>query len=140
MSEDQNVRVFGMKRQKADGFSSSSGFSSISVSERLYMECIQTSVQKQFNVGAFEGGMPYMFYPGFLRIVYVFRGRVLEKIGPKKLGILGGIIVGGGWILSVFSGSDTQHMASGYHLRRYCRSRSRPRLWWTIAVATDGSR
>jgi MFS family permease len=44
-----------------------------------------------------------IFLASFATMVF-FGGRVLEKLGPKKLGILGGIIVGFGWITSKWTG------------------------------------
>jgi MFS family permease len=41
-----------------------------------------------------------MFFIAFFAGIFPFSGRLLEKIGPKKLGIIGGVIVGLGWILS----------------------------------------
>jgi MFS transporter, OFA family, oxalate/formate antiporter len=56
--------------------------------------------QNFFKIGAFEGGLPFMFFIAFFAGIFPFSGRILEKVGPRKLGIIGGAIVGAGWILS----------------------------------------
>lgn len=56
--------------------------------------------QDFFKVGAFEGGLPFMFFLAFFAGIFPFSGRWLEKIGPRNLGIIGGAFLGLGWILS----------------------------------------
>ena len=57
-------------------------------------------VQNLFKVGAFDGGLPFMFFIAFFAGVFPFSGRLLEKVGPRTMGVGGGVIVGLGWILS----------------------------------------
>ncbi len=57
-------------------------------------------VQNLFKVGAFDGGLPYMFFLAFFAGIFPFSGRLLEKLGPRTMGIIGGVVVGAGWILS----------------------------------------
>lgn len=60
-------------------------------------------VQKLFSIGAFQGGMPYMIFLAFFAGLFPFGGRMLEKMGPRKVGMIGGAIVGIGWLLSSLS-------------------------------------
>ncbi|HAV10422.1 MAG TPA: MFS transporter [Dehalococcoidia bacterium] len=101
MTVTQTDRVFGMEATKGRWLFVVFGFLiNICLGSAYTWSVFKTSVQQQFKVGAFEGGMPYMFILAFFALFMFFGGRVLEKLGPKKIGIIGGIVVGGGWILS----------------------------------------
>lgn len=60
-------------------------------------------VQNLFGIGAFQGGLPFMIFLAFFAGLFPFGGRMLEKMGPRKVGIIGGAIVGIGWLLSSFA-------------------------------------
>ena len=57
-------------------------------------------VRNLFKISAFESGLPFMVFIAFFAGIFPFSGRLLEKVGPMKLGMIGGAIVGLGWILS----------------------------------------
>ena len=57
-------------------------------------------VQKLFQTSAFDSGAPFMVFLAFFAILMFFGGRLLSTLGPKKVGIIGGVLVGAGWILS----------------------------------------
>jgi MFS family permease len=50
----------------------------------------------------FKYAIPYGVFLFFFAAVFPFSGQVLEKIGPKKQGLIGGIIVALAWILAAF--------------------------------------
>jgi len=60
-------------------------------------------VRKAFNVSASMANLPFMVFLAFFAVTMFFGGRVMEKLGPRRLGIIGGIIVGLGWLLSSFT-------------------------------------
>lgn len=60
-------------------------------------------VRKTFDVSASMANLPFMVFLAFFAVTMFFGGRVMEKLGPRKLGIIGGIIVGLGWLLSSFA-------------------------------------
>jgi len=60
-------------------------------------------VEKAFNVSAFQGNLPFMVFLAFFAVTMFVGGQIMEKLGPKKLSIIGGIIVGIGWVLSSFA-------------------------------------
>jgi OFA family oxalate/formate antiporter-like MFS transporter len=52
-------------------------------------------VRKAFTgISAFEANLLFMVFLAFFSVLMFFGGRVMEKLGPRKLGIIGGIIVG----------------------------------------------
>jgi MFS family permease len=57
-------------------------------------------VQKLLNASATEAGLPFMIFLALFATMVFFGGQVMAKLGPKKLGIIGGIIVGLGWMLA----------------------------------------
>ena len=55
------------------------------------------------KVSSIEGNLPFMIFLAFFAILMFFGGKIMEKLGPKKLALIGGIIVGLGWGLSYFA-------------------------------------
>lgn len=55
------------------------------------------------KVSSLEGNLPFMLFLAFFSITMFFGGKIMEKLGPKKLALTGGIIVGLGWGLSYFA-------------------------------------
>ena len=64
-------------------------------------------VQKLLNMSATEAGMPFMVFLALFAIMVFFGGQVMAKLGPKMLGMIGGAIVGAGWMLASFASSGT---------------------------------
>ncbi len=60
-------------------------------------------LEKMFEVGATESGLPYMAFLASYAIVMPIAGGYIDKYGPKLLTIIGGAIVALGWILSGFA-------------------------------------
>jgi len=63
------------------------------------------AVEKVYQVSAFQGNLPYMTFLLFFAVTMFFGGRIMEKTGPRRLALIGGITVGLGWILSSFASS-----------------------------------
>lgn len=55
------------------------------------------------GISAFQANQPFMVSLAFFAVLMFFGGRVMEKLGPRKMGMIGGIIVGLGWLLSAFA-------------------------------------
>ncbi|MFO7568275.1 MAG: OFA family MFS transporter [Smithellaceae bacterium] len=60
-------------------------------------------VRQAFDVSASMANLPFMVFLAFFAVTMFFGGRLMEKMGPRKLGIIGGVIVGLGWLLSSFA-------------------------------------
>ena len=57
------------------------------------------------KVTSMEGNLPFMLFLAFFAMTMFFGGKIMEKLGPKKLALIGGLIVGLGWGLSYFASS-----------------------------------
>ncbi len=60
-------------------------------------------IKKSFSVTGMQSNLPFMIFLAFFAITMFFGGKFMEKLGPKKLAIIGGLIVGLGWALSFFA-------------------------------------
>ena len=95
------TKLFGMPAEKGRWILVVLGFIiNLCLGSVYAYSVFKVPVQNLFKIGAFEGGLPFMFFIAFFAGIFPFSGRLLEKVGPKKLGIIGGAIVGLGWILS----------------------------------------
>jgi MFS family permease len=61
------------------------------------------AVEKTFGVSSFMGNLPFMTFLAFFSILMFFGGQLMGKLGPRNLSLLGGVIVGVGWMLSSFA-------------------------------------
>jgi MFS family permease len=57
------------------------------------------------KISSFESNFPFMGFLTFFAVLMFFGGQIMEKLGPRNLAIIGGVIVGAGWFLSSFAGS-----------------------------------
>ncbi|MFA6033367.1 MAG: OFA family MFS transporter [Myxococcota bacterium] len=57
-------------------------------------------VEKVLGVSASQGILPFMIFLAFFAVTMFFGGKLMEKLGPRNQIIIGGIIVGLGWMLS----------------------------------------
>ena len=61
------------------------------------------SIEKIFNVGATQSGMPYMTALAVYALFMLLTGRYLDKFNPRSIITLGGLLVSLGWILSAYA-------------------------------------
>jgi MFS transporter, OFA family, oxalate/formate antiporter len=62
-------------------------------------------LQKAYGWTAAEATVPFQLSIAFFAIAMVIAGRWQDKAGPRKVGMIGGALVGAGFILSSFLGS-----------------------------------
>jgi MFS family permease len=58
------------------------------------------AVEKVFDVTAFQGNLPFMTFIACFSVTMFFGGTLMERIGPRWTALLGGLVVGLGWLLS----------------------------------------
>ncbi|NBW87100.1 MAG: MFS transporter, partial [Planctomycetia bacterium] len=58
------------------------------------------AVEKVFDVSAFQGNLPFMTFIACFSVTMFFGGTLMERIGPRWTALLGGLVVGLGWLLS----------------------------------------
>jgi predicted MFS family arabinose efflux permease len=76
--------------------------------ERVYAYSIFLGpVKKAFDSSAFLSILPFMVFLAFFSILMFFGGRVMEKLGPRSLGIIGDVIVGLGWLAIAHTATAT---------------------------------
>ena len=61
------------------------------------------SLEKIFNIGSTESGMPYMIALAFYALFMFITGKYLERFNPRTVMLVGGSLVSLGWILSSFA-------------------------------------
>lgn len=60
-------------------------------------------LESLWGIPASQSGYPFMVFLAVFAIVMPFAGSLMAKWGPKKTTMLGGLLVGGGWIGASFS-------------------------------------
>lgn len=65
----------------------------------------RVTIEKMFNIGSMQSGMPYMMALAFYAIFMFLTGKYLDKFNPKLIILIGGLLVSLGWILSSFAPS-----------------------------------
>src|SRR3989304_3754412 len=63
-------------------------------------------LQKAYGWSAFEATVPFAISIGAFAVAMVIAGRWQDKAGPKVVGVTGGILLGVGFLLSSFLGSN----------------------------------
>lgn len=102
-----NIKVFGIKAESGRWIFVLLGFIiNICLGSVYAYSVFKKPVQDWFSktysvsVGSLEGNLPFMLFLAFFALFVFVGGRVLDKWGPRKLGIIGGVVVGAGWILA----------------------------------------
>jgi MFS transporter, OFA family, oxalate/formate antiporter len=60
-------------------------------------------LESLFQVNATESGLPYTLCLTFFAVLIPIAGGIIDKFGPRILAIIGGIIVGLGWMISSYA-------------------------------------
>ena len=57
-------------------------------------------LEELFGIGATESGWPYMLFLCFYALTMPLAGTLIEKLGPRRTTMLGGLILAAGWFAS----------------------------------------
>jgi MFS family permease len=60
-------------------------------------------IRKYYDLDATQSALPFIVFLAFFAFLMPFGGRWIQKYGPRKIGVIGGILVGVGWLLAGFS-------------------------------------
>ena len=67
----------------------------------------KTPLEELFDAGATQSNLPFMVILAVFALFTFFAGRFVESQGPRRVMIVGGIVIGSGWILTMFASSMT---------------------------------
>lgn len=62
-------------------------------------------LEEMFKVSATQGGLPYMIFLAMFALFTFVAGKFIDKVGPRKVMMVGGALVGIGWMLTYFAGN-----------------------------------
>ena len=62
-------------------------------------------LEELFKISATQGNLPFMVFIAIFALFTFFAGKFIDKYGPRKVMMLGGVVVGVGWILTTFASS-----------------------------------
>lgn len=60
----------------------------------------KTPIEEQFQIDATMSGLPYLVFLLMYTASMVITGKIIDRVNPKIMILIGGIMVGTGWILS----------------------------------------
>lgn len=60
-------------------------------------------IERLYNIGAIESGLPYMIALAFYALLMFFSGRYLRNYRPRTIMIVGASLISLGWILSAYA-------------------------------------
>lgn len=96
-----NEKVFGMAAEKGRwGFVVLGFVINICLGSVYAYSVFAKPVRELMNVSATQAGLPFMIFLAFFAIMVFVGGQLIAKLGPRNLGILGGVILGIGWMLA----------------------------------------
>jgi len=103
----ENTKLFGMKPESGRWIFVLLGFViNICLGSVYAYSVFKKPVQDWFSkthsvsVSALEGNLPFMIFLAFFALFVFVGGRLMDRLGPRKLGLIGGVVVGLGWILA----------------------------------------
>ena len=59
-------------------------------------------IEGALNISSLDSGLPFMVFLIMYALAMPFAGSFIEKVGPKKMTMIGGVIISSGWIFSGF--------------------------------------
>lgn len=63
---------------------------------------LRVEIEQVLGLTTWQSGLPYMVSLGFYAFFMLLTGKVIDKIHPRHLGLMGALLVGFGWLASGF--------------------------------------
>lgn len=102
----RNTKVFGMPSERGRWIFIPLGIILFMCLGTVYSWSVfRKPLENLFNIGATQSGLPYMLFLASYAALMPISGGFIDKYSPKLIIILGGILVGSGWILSAYATS-----------------------------------
>jgi len=100
----QPQKLFGLpQKQGRWGFVVMGFMVNLCMGANFSWSIFRKPLEALLNIGATESGLPFTFFLGSFVFSTLLASRFLEKLGPRKTMIIGGLIVGMGWTLASFA-------------------------------------
>ncbi|QNB46392.1 MFS transporter [Thermanaerosceptrum fracticalcis] len=100
----KKIKVFGMAAEKGRWLYIPLGIIIFMCLGTVYSWSVfRKPLENLFNIGATQSGLPYMLFLASYAILMLISGGFIDKYTPKTTIIIGGIVVGLGWILSGYA-------------------------------------
>jgi MFS family permease len=100
----KKIKVFGMAAEKGRWLYIPLGIIIFMCLGTVYSWSVfRKPLENLFNIGATQSGLPYMLFLASYAILMLISGGFIDKYSPKTIIIVGGAIVGLGWILSGYA-------------------------------------
>lgn len=101
MRNEESETLFGVSAERGRWLLVVIGFAvNICLGSVYAYSVFRNPLQHLFETTTFESGLPYMVFQIVLALLMYFGGGLISTIGPGRVGMIGGALVGGGWILS----------------------------------------
>lgn len=63
----------------------------------------RSPLEEKWGISATQSGLPYMVFLALFGICMALAGRRMDRWGPRKAGVIGGIVVGSAWLMAGLS-------------------------------------
>jgi OFA family oxalate/formate antiporter-like MFS transporter len=100
-NSNQSLKLFGLDAEKGRWIFVALGLAiNICLGSIYSWSVFRLPLQKLWSIDATASLLPFIFFLAFFALLMPFAGGPLDRYGPRRLTIIGGIIVGIGWILA----------------------------------------
>lgn len=100
----QNLKLFGMKAEQGRWILVMTGLLiNVCLGSIYAFSVFRKPLEALWGISSSQSGYPFMVFLAVFAIAMPFAGSLVARWGPKKTTMLGGLLVGTGWIAASFS-------------------------------------